>query len=86
MMHLDNEEKWRDPTNFTGIKPITPRPSVVAPPAAPVMSQQAALSPPVAEGGLPQDQQYARGSSLMRILGDGMVRSHACPLLIHLVL
>ncbi|KAK2173455.1 hypothetical protein NP493_873g01026 [Ridgeia piscesae] len=72
MMHLDNEEKWRDPSKFTGIQPVTPR-AQVAPPVLSVTShQQAALPSPVAEGGPPQEQQYARGSSLMRILGDGM--------------
>ena len=75
MMHLDNEEKWRDPSKFTGIQPVTPR-AQAAPPVVSVTShQQAALPSPVAEGGPPQEQQYARGSSLMRILGDGMVGS-----------
>ena len=75
MMHLDNEEKWRDPSKFAGVPPVMANPQV-APPAAPAMPQQAALMSPVASNQpSSQDQQYARGSSLMRILGDGMVLS-----------
>ena len=78
MMHLDNEEKWRDPSKFAGAPPVMANPQV-APPVAPAVPQQAALTSPVASNQpSSQDQQYSRGSSLMRILGDGMVRSRSC--------